>query len=97
MTRATAIATCFSAAATFVVCAALLAFAALVPPPPAIVPLLVLVGLGMPTAAVWNVPVALQALRSVRDLRDELARIPEVQHPSAILDLRPGALVVFHA
>jgi hypothetical protein len=90
--RRQAIAVCAAAALTALVCAALMAAAALVPAPPAIVPLVALVCIGCPVLAVWDLPVAIAVLRSLRwrssidghavtELRRELDALPETDHP----------------
>jgi hypothetical protein len=79
-------------ALTAVMCAALLSAAALVPAPPAVLPLLVIVGIGCPMAAACELPGAIAGLRRPRHrpaldggaldtLRRQLDALPETQHP----------------
>ena len=72
--------------------AALVAAAMLARAPAATVPLVVMVGIGVPVAAVLQVPAALTVLRGERTasrdhhmhiamFRRHLARLPETDHP----------------
>jgi hypothetical protein len=65
-------------------CAALISAAALVPAPHAVLPLVVLVGIGAPMAFAAELPRAVTVLRrhrAVSTMRRHLARLPEVPHP----------------
>lgn len=75
---------CLFAAVTTVVCASLLAAAALVPAPAAVLPLIILVCIGCPMAAAYELPPAMAALRGERAwsaLRRQLDDLPETPHP----------------
>jgi hypothetical protein len=80
-----ALLTCLLAATAALACAALLSAAALAPPPPAALPFLVVVCVGCPLLAAWELPVALAVLRhrtgAVGELRRNLADLPETEHP----------------
>ena len=64
------------------ICGGLLAAAVLVPAPLAVLPFVIATCLGCPMAAAYELA---QAVRAVRDpqleLRRELDRLPETQHP----------------
>ena len=73
-------------------CATLLTAAALVPAPPAVLPLLVIIGIGCPMVAAYELPRALAGLRrpmrsravdsrALAALRRQLDALPETQHP----------------
>jgi hypothetical protein len=77
-----------AAAFTAVVSVALCAAAILTPAPIAVVPLVVVICIGAPLFAGWEVPVALACLRSRRAtvramaaLGRTLAQLPETEHP----------------
>jgi hypothetical protein len=70
-----------SATAMAVVCAGLLAAAVLAPAPPIVLPLLILVCIGCPMAAAYDLPVAIAVLRADAALRRNLAALPETPHP----------------
>ena len=76
---------CVAAAAMALACAGLIVAAVLVPPPVGIVPVLVLVCIGCPMAAAYELPAAVTALRSHRRagaaLRRGLDELPETPHP----------------
>lgn len=79
------------AAFALLVSVAVCAGAILVPAPPAAVPLVILVCVGCPLFAAWEVPVALASLRARRarriggealtSLRRSLDELPETEHP----------------
>jgi len=65
-----------------IVCAALLVAAALVPAPPVVLPLVIVVCLGVPMAATYELSRALAAVHDPRArLRRQLDALPETQHP----------------
>jgi hypothetical protein len=70
----------------------LLLAAALVPAPPAVLPLVVLAGVGLPMVVAYNLPATIASLRAHRRLsnavRRDLAQLPETVHP---LDQRSRA------
>ena len=73
---------------TILVSIALCAAAILVPAPPAAVPLVVMICVGGPLFASWEVPMALAGLRARRAGRDALSmlrrgldQLPETEHP----------------
>ena len=71
----------FASLAT-VVCAALLIAAVLVPAPTAVLPFVVATCLGCPMAAAYELARAMAAVRDPHiELRRELDRLPETQHP----------------
>jgi hypothetical protein len=82
---------CAVVAVTGVVCAALATAAVLAPAPAVVVPVLVLVCIGLPMAATYDLPTAIHVLRNeraerlkrrdLRNLRRELADLPETRHP----------------
>ena len=88
-TRRRAIAHCAFVAVTALMCAGLLSAAALVPAPPAVLPFLVLIGIGCPMVAACGLPAAIAGLRRRRPmdtrtldaLRRQLDALPETQHP----------------
>ena len=91
-TRKQAIRLCVVAAATAVTCAGLLVAAALAHAPVALLPLIVVVCIGFPMLAAWDLPLALAAFRhhrerihanacAVAELRAGLAELPETSHP----------------
>jgi hypothetical protein len=94
-TRRRAILVCVFVALTVVMCAALLSAAALVPAPAAVLPFLVLIGIGCPMVAALELPAAIAGLRGPRrprrprgidpgaldTLRRQLDALPETQHP----------------
>jgi hypothetical protein len=75
---------CFAAVVAAAAVGLLLA-AALVPAPLAALPLVALVGVGMPMVVAYALPPAVSALRARRRLvaamRRDLARLPETAHP----------------
>ena len=77
-----------AAAATALMSAGLCAAAIVAPAPPPVVPLVVLVSVGCPVFAVWEVPGAMASVlaeresrRALATLRRTLAQIPETEHP----------------
>lgn len=92
-----ALMSCVLAGAVAIVCAGLLTAATLVPAPPAAVPFLVLVCIGCPVFAAWEIPVAMAVIRgrranraahrrqldpeAVGALRRSLDDLPETEHP----------------
>ena len=82
---------CVSAALTALLCGALLTAAALVPAPAPVVPLLVVIGIGCPMAAAWDLSEAIADVRDRRRLargarahqrfHRELQALPEREHP----------------
>jgi hypothetical protein len=88
-TRRHAIAQCAFVAVTALMCAGLLSAAALVPAPPAVLPLLVVIGIGCPMVAACGLPAAITCLRrrkpidtrALDALRRQLDALPETQHP----------------
>ena len=91
-TRKHAIRHCVVAAATAVTCAGLLVAATLANAPVALLPLIVVVCVGCPMIAAWELPRALATFRhhrerihanarAVAELRAGLAKLPETSHP----------------
>jgi hypothetical protein len=80
-----ACADCCLAAVVVAAAVGLLLAAALVPAPAAVLPLVVLVGVGMPMVVAYELPPAVASLRAHRRLvaamRRDLARLPETAHP----------------
>jgi hypothetical protein len=82
---------CVAATLTAILCGALLAAAALVPAPAPAVPLIVVVCIGCPMAAAWDLSDAIadlrasrrisRAVREQRRLRRDLEALPECEHP----------------
>ena len=73
---------CLSVVLMAVACACLIAAAVLVPAPRAVLPLLVLVCVAGPIAATFELARVLAVLREpAAELRRELDRLPETQHP----------------
>jgi len=94
--RRDVILSCLFAAATALMCASLLAAAVLVPAPPAALPVVIVASLAMPMLAAWHAAVSIAARRglnsapaweapldgrALKELRRQLAQLPEVQHP----------------
>jgi hypothetical protein len=87
--RRDALVQCAFVAVTALMCAGLLSAAALVPAPPAVLPFLVLIGVGCPMVAACGLPAAIACLRrgrpidprAVDALRRQLDALPETQHP----------------
>jgi hypothetical protein len=79
--RRDAAVTCLIAGVTALICAAMLAAAVLAPAPPLVVPFIVVVGIGLPLMAAWDVPAAVDVLRGearlIAQFRRELDRLPE--------------------
>jgi hypothetical protein len=76
--------TLISAVLTVAVCAGLLGAAVLVPAPPAALVLVVLVCIGFPMVAAWElsrVTASPAGRLDLRELRRQLDRLPETQHP----------------
>lgn len=80
--------TLFAAVATALMSAGLCAAALLAPAPIPVVPLVVVISVGCPIFAVWEVPGAIASLRAEREggealaaLRRSLAQLPETEHP----------------
>jgi hypothetical protein len=92
-TRRQAIFACAFAALTVLTCAGLVSAAVLVPAPPVVVPFLVVTCMGCAMLATLELPVAVAVLRAARtrgwtrdarllaDMRRDLRRLPETQHP----------------
>jgi hypothetical protein len=84
-TRTQACLDCCWAAVVVATAAGLLLAAALAPAPAAVLPLVVLAGVGMPMIAAYELPPAVSGLRAHRRLvtamRRELAELPETVHP----------------
>jgi hypothetical protein len=86
-TRRQAALACGCAAVALLTCAGLVSAAALVPAPPVVVPFVVLVCVGCPMLAAWELPSAIAALRrrpearAIASLRRKLDRLPETEHP----------------
>jgi hypothetical protein len=76
---------CSLAAGAVMAAVGLLLAAALAPAPPAVLPLVVLVGVGMPMVVAYRLPPAVSSLRAHRALvaamRRDLAELPETSHP----------------
>jgi hypothetical protein len=76
-----------AALVTAVISVAVCVGAILAPAPPAVVPLVVVICVGCPVFAAWDVPVALDSLRANRagkalaTLRRSLDQLPETEHP----------------
>ena len=76
--------TLISVVVTVIVCTGLLGAAVLVPAPPAALALVVLVCIGCPMVAAWElsrVTAAQAGPLDLRELRRQLDRLPETQHP----------------
>jgi hypothetical protein len=82
--------TCVFAALAVIVAAGLLSAAALAPAPPAVIPLVVVVCIGAPALAAWELSKTIGALRrrptqldstALTTLRRHLDELPETQHP----------------
>jgi uncharacterized membrane protein YbhN (UPF0104 family) len=91
-TRRQALVVCAFVAFTAFVCAALLSAAALAPAPTPVLPLVVVVCIGCPMAAAYELPAAIAGLRrgrrrrpldlgEVDRLRRQLEALPETHHP----------------
>jgi len=80
-----ACAACCLAAVVVAAAVALLLAAALAPAPAAVLPLVVLAGVGMPMVVAYELPPAVASLRAHRSLvtalRRDLAQLPETVHP----------------
>ncbi len=80
-----ACADCCLAAVVVAAAVGLLLAAAFAPAPPAVLPLVVLVGVGMPMVVAYQLPPAVASLRAHRRLatavRRDLAQLPETAHP----------------
>jgi hypothetical protein len=80
-----ACADCCLAAVVVAAAVGLLLAAGLAPAPPAVLPLVVLAGLGMPMVVAYELPPAVSSLRAHRRLvtavRRDLAQRPESVHP----------------
>ena len=77
-----------AAVMTIVTSAVLLAAAILAPAPEAVVPFVVIISIGCPVLASWQIPPVIATLRSKRfatralsQLRRGLAQLPETEHP----------------
>lgn len=80
--------TLISAVVTVLMCAGVCAAAVFAPAPSAVVPLVVVISVGCPLFAFWEVPDAIASLRADRErgkalatLRRSLAQLPETEHP----------------
>jgi hypothetical protein len=93
-TRGQALFVCATLALTVIACAGLLFAAALVPAPPAVLPFIVLVCIGFPVAASWDLRPSLAILRTsggltrrrrnarlLAEMRAYLEQLPETPHP----------------
>jgi len=87
-TRRQAILRCVFAALTALMCAGLLSAAALVPAPPAVLPFLVVICIGCPMAAAFELPSAIAGLRGMRDGGDHRPRRGSGLDARAIAALR---------
>ena len=80
-----ACADCCFAAVVVAAAVGLLLAAALAPAPPAVLPLVVLAGVGMPMVVAYGLPPSVALLRAHRrtmhELRRYLAQLPETAHP----------------
>ena len=80
-----ACAECCLAAVVVVAAVGLLLAAALAPAPPAVLPLVMLAGVGLPMAVAYELPPAVSSFRAHRTLvtamRRDLAQLPETPHP----------------
>ena len=82
MSRRRAILACISVTLTTLVCAGLLAAAAFVPAPPLVLMCVIIVCIGCPMAAAFELARAVPALRDPSaELRRQLDRLPETPHP----------------
>jgi hypothetical protein len=75
---------CLWAAAIIVTCAGLVSAAALVPAPPAVLPLVVMVCIGGPMVAAWELRSSIRTLRFGHwsaSVRRQIERLPETKHP----------------
>ena len=82
LSRRRAIHACVSVTVTALVCAGLLAAAALVPAPPLVLVLVIVVCIGCPMAAAYELARAVPALRDpAAELRRQLDSLPETEHP----------------
>jgi hypothetical protein len=82
--------TCAFSALAVIVSAGLFSAAALAPAPPAVIPLVVVVCIGAPALAAWELSKTIGALRrgsspldsaALTTLRRHLDELPETQHP----------------
>jgi hypothetical protein len=93
-TRGQALFVCATLALTVLTCAGLLFAATLVPAPPFVLPFIVLVCIGFPIAASWDLRPSLAILRMsggltrrrsnarlLAEMRAYLAQLPEAPHP----------------
>ena len=82
LNRRRAILACISVAVTALVCAGLLAAAALVPAPTLVLLAVIVISIGCSMAAAYELAQAVPALRDPSaELRRQLDRLPETQHP----------------
>jgi hypothetical protein len=92
--RGQALLVCASVAVTVLVCAGLLSAAALVPAPPVALPFIIVICIGFPMFASWELRTALAILRMrggvrgqrgdarvLAEMRRYLEQLPETQHP----------------
>jgi hypothetical protein len=92
--RGQALLVCASVAVTVLLCAGLLSAAALVPAPPVALPFIIVICIGSPMVASWELRTSLAILRTrgvLRGRRDDarvlaemrryLEQLPETQHP----------------
>ena len=77
-----------AAALTALISAGVCAAAVLVPAPAAALPLVVLISVGCPVFAAWELPRAVESLRAERSghqalasMQATLAQLPETEHP----------------
>jgi hypothetical protein len=78
-----------AAVVTALISAAVCVVAILAPAPAAAIPLVVVISIGCPIFAGWNVPLAVARLRAhgrarrdpISQLRASLEQLPEVEHP----------------
>ena len=81
-TRRRAALACVSVALVAVACAALMTAAVLVPAPPAVLPFVILACIATPMAGAFELARAVAVLHGPKaELRRELDRLPETQHP----------------
>ena len=86
-----AVLTCALAAVSGIACAGLLTAATLAPAPAAALPLLIVLCIGCPLLAAWELPIAVTVLRlrrkpplgpdALSELRERLDSLPETEHP----------------
>ena len=87
-TRSQPVLVLFAALMTVVTSAVLLTAAILAPAPEAVIPFVVIISIGCPVLASWQIPPVVATLRSKRlatraltQMHRGLAQLPETQHP----------------